>query len=217
MKQKLKITALLLLILSVLGITSLRNYEQRKKLVFAEALDTVAVTVDGQALTLGELAFYIAYEEGKMEQAARIYNRENTDAYWRIYTNRTFFRQEGKQAALEMAIHDEIFYRLALAEDIKLSEEEEAHLANDQYDFWSDLEEEQRKKLGISRAELDAGMYKAALAEKYQYLLAEIKQREFEEYSFQGQAYKLMLEQHTCVVEEAVWERVPFGSITVNH
>ena len=40
------------------------------------------MAVDGEQVTLREMAFYIAYEEGSMEDAAIIYNPDNTDEYW---------------------------------------------------------------------------------------------------------------------------------------
>lgn len=100
---------------------------------------------------------------------------------------------------------------------MQLSEKEEEYLANDRYDFWSDLEEEQRTELGVSEDELAESMRKIALAEKYQYLLAEMKQKNADDYAFWGQAYEKLLEEHEYTVEEKVWEKVPFGGVTVNH
>ncbi len=217
MKQKLQFTVILLAIIIALGVLSFNEYQSRQDLIFANSLDEVVLTVDGQELTLTDMAFYIAYQEGEIEKTAHIYNPENTNEYWNLYTNSTFLREAGKQAALDMAVHDEIFYQLAIEEGMELSEEEEEHLANDIYDFWSDLEEEQRAALGVSEEVLTESMRKIALAEKYQYLLAEMKQKSVDDYSFGGQAYEKLLEEHKYTVEENVWEKVPFGSVTVNH
>lgn len=217
MKEKLKIIIIVLFIVAILASLSYREYQNNQGMVFSDSLDKVVVTVDGQQLTLADMAFYIAYEEGEIEKTAHTYNPENTDEYWNIYTNGTFIRAEGKKSVLNMAIHDEIFYCLAIEEGMELSQEEEAYLANDIYDFWSDLEEEQRIKLGISEEELAQSMRKIMLAEKYQYLLAEMKQKSVEDYAFCGQAYEKLLEEHVYTVEEKVWDEVPFGSITVDH
>lgn len=217
MKQKIKFTIILFVIAVVLGVLAFNEYQNKQDLVFADSLDKAVLMVDGQQLTLSDMAFYIAYQEGEIEKSARIYNPENTDEYWNLYTNNNFLRAAGKQAVLDMAVHDEIFYRLAVEEDVKLSEEEEEHLANDVYDFWSDLEEEQRAALGVSEEVLAESMRKIALAEKYQYLLAAMKQKSAEDYTYCGKAYEKMLEEHEYTVEEKVWERVPFGSVTVNH
>lgn len=217
MKQKLQTTAVLLVIVILLGMISIREYDSRRDLVFAESVEKVVLTVDERELTLADMAFYIAYQEREIEQSARIYNREDTDEYWNLYTNHTFLREEGKRAVIEMAVHDEIFYQLAVEEGIELSAEEEEHLANDQYDFWSDLEEEQREALGVEQTILAESMRKLALAEKYQYLLAAMEQKEFEDYAFSGQEYLEMLEEHTYEVEESVWNRIRFGGVTYHH
>lgn len=217
MKQKLQTTAVLLVIVILLGMISIREYDSRRDLVFAESVEEVVLTVDERELTLADMAFYIAYQEREIEQSARIYNREDTDEYWNLYTNHTFLREEGKRAVIEMAVHDEIFYQLAVEEGIELSAEEEEHLANDQYDFWSDLEEEQREALGVEQTILAESMRKLALAEKYQYLLAAMEQKEFEDYAFSGQEYLEMLEEHTYEVEEPIWDRIRFGGVTYHH
>lgn len=217
MKQKLKITAVLLVIVILLGALSFREYESRQDLVFAEVVDETVLIVDERELTLSDIAFYIAYKEREIETSARIYNREDTDEYWNVYTNHTFLREEGKRAVIDMAVHDEIFYRLAVEEGIELSAEEKEHLANDQYDFWSDLEEEQRELLGIEKEVLDESMRKLAIAEKYQYLLATMEQKEFDDYAISGQEYLELLEEHTYEVEEAVWDRIRFGGVTYEH
>lgn len=217
MKQKFKFTIILLVIVIALGVLARAEYQSRQPLVFVDALDEVILTVDGRELALKDLAFYIAYQEGTIEKTAHIYNPDDTSEYWNLYTNNTFLREEGKQAVLDMAVHDEIFYQLALEEGVELSSEEEEYLANNCYDFWSDLEEEQRLALGVSKETLGESMRKIAVAEKYQYLLAQMKQKSADAYAFTGQSYEKMLEEHAYTVEEKVWEKVPFGSITVNH
>lgn len=217
MREKLRVTAVLLVLVIALGFMSVREYERRQDFVFAEVVDEVVLTVDERELTLADIAFYIAYKEREIERLARIYNRENTDEYWNIHTNHTFLREEGKCAVIDMAVHDEIFYRMAVEEGIELSEEEEEHLVNDQYDFWSDLEEEQRIALGVEEDVLCESMRKLAVAEKYQYLLATMQQKEFEDYDFGGQEYLKMLEDHSYEVKESVWDRIRFGGVTYNH
>lgn len=56
-----------------------------------------------------------------------------------------------------------------------------------------------------------------ALAQKYQSILAEMEQVDYEDYSIGGTEYEKLLAQHTCELDETTWERVPFGSITVDH
>lgn len=135
MRQKLRFTAVLVVLLIILGTASYREQGKRQKLSFPESLDLVVMAVDGEQVTLREMTFYIAYEEGSMEDAAIIYNPDNTDEYWQLYINHTFLREQAKQTVVDMTIHDTLFYQMATAEKITLSEEEEQYLANDQQDF----------------------------------------------------------------------------------
>ena len=64
---------------------------------------------------------------------------------------------------------------------------------------------------------IDASMRKMALAQKYQSILAEMEQVDYEDYSIGGTEYEKLLTQHTCELDETTWDRVPFGSITVDH
>lgn len=217
MRQKLRFTAVLVVLLIILGTASYREQGKRQKLSFPESLDLVMVTVDGEQVTLREMAFYIAYEEGSMEDAAIIYNPDNTDEYWRLYTNHTFLREQAKQTVVDMTIHDTLFSQMAAKEGVVLSEAEEQYLANEQQDFWSDLTEEQRESLSVSEDTLDETMRKMALAQKYQSILAEMEQVDYEDYSIGGTEYEKLLAQHTCELDETTWDRVPFGSITVDH
>jgi len=217
MRQKLRFTAVLVVLLIILGTVSYREQGKRQKLSFPESLDLVVVTVDGEQVSLREMAFYIAYEEGSMEDAAIIYNPDNTDEYWQLYTNHTFLREQAKQTVLDMTVHDTLFSQMAAKEGVVLSEAEEQYLANEQQDFWSDLTEEQRESLSVSEDTLDETMRKMALAQKYQSILAEMEQVDYEDYSIGGTEYEKLLAQHTCELDETTWERVPFGSITVDH
>lgn len=217
MKQKIQFTIALVVFVIFLGAVSVRERKHREDIDFPKALDTVVVTVDGKELMLQDIAFYIAYQEGKIEKEAKVYNPDDTGEYWRLHTNDIFLREEGKQRVMDMAVHDEIFYQLALAEDIVLTEEEEEHLLNDQYDFWSDLDDDQRQSLGVREDVMNESMRKIALAEKYQALLSAMHDCATESYSVAGQAYERMLEEHTVIVDESVWDRVDFGGITVEH
>ncbi len=122
MRQKLRFTAVLVVLVIVLGTASYREQGKRQKLSFPESLDLVVVAVDGEQVTLREMAFYIAYEEGSMEDAAIIYNPDNTDEYWRLYTNHTFLREQAKQTVVDMTIHDTLFWQMATAEKIARSQ-----------------------------------------------------------------------------------------------
>ena len=198
-------------------LAELSEEEKKEYLVYNEALDKTAVTVDDVSLTLKDIAFYVAYEEKTVQEQAILYNPDNPRQYWNVYTDGQFVKLTAKQAALDMAVHDEIFYQMAVAEGVKLDVTEQEYLENDESDFWSDLEDWQREQLGISEEELDSEMEKIALADKYQSIYAEMNQKEYEAYNFNGEAYEALLSEHKYSVNEKVWDRVDFGSVTLDN
>ena len=208
MEKRIRFTIILVLILIVVIAFSFQSKEKKEYLVYNEALDKTAVTVDDVSLTLKDIAFYVAYEEKTVQEQAILYNPDNPRQYWNVYTDGQFVKLTAKQAALDMAVHDEIFYQMAVAEGLTLDAAS---------DFWSDLEDWQKEQLGISEEELDSEMEKIALADKYQSIYAEMNQKEYEAYNFNGEAYEALLSEHEYSVNEKVWDRVDFGSVTLDN
>jgi hypothetical protein len=216
-KIRLRFTSVVLLLVTLLCAYALREGQTKDYYVMADALDEVVAEVDGEELTVRDLAFYIAYEEQKVEQDAYVYNANDTGEYWRLHTNGTYIRAEGKSAAMQMAIHDTIFYQMAAETGIGLNEEEQKYLENSQYDFWNDLEEEQQEALAVGQDAINETMRKMALAEKFQNIYAAEQGLSYEEYNLGQEAYETLLADHDYQIIEKNWNRVHFGSITVNH
>ena len=206
MEKRIRFTIILVLILIVVIAFSFQSKEKKEYLVYNEALDKTAVTVDDVSLTLKDIAFYVAYEEKTVQEQAILYNPDNPRQYWNVYTDGQFVKLTAKQAALDMAVHDEIFYQMAVAEGVKLDVTEQEYLENDE-----------SEQLGISEEELDSEMEKIALADKYQSIYAEMNQKEYEAYNFNGEAYEALLSEHKYSVNEKVWDRVDFGSVTLDN
>ncbi|MGN1176788.1 MAG: hypothetical protein ACI4S1_15175 [Roseburia sp.] len=216
--QKIKKVLIVSIIAAVFIVIWVMSYDSKKMLVFRDSLDKVVVTVDGKDLTIKEIAFYVAYEETTIEEQAYVYDPEDTGAYWKLHIDGQFIRVAGKQAALDMAIHDEIFYELAQKEGLTLSEEEQVALNNKESDFWSDLTDEQKEKLGVTEDQIKETITHLALAEKYQNFLAEQSVDDsYDSYSISGENYQKILDEHSVKVRDKVWDKIDFGSIVVNH
>lgn len=216
--QKIKKVLVVSIIAAVFIVIWVMSYDSKKMLVFRDSLDKVVVTVDGKDLTIKEIAFYVAYEETTIEERAYVYDPEDTGAYWKLHIDGQFIRVAGKQAALDMAIHDEIFYELAQKEGLTLSEEEQVALNNKESDFWSDLTDEQKEKLGVTEDQIKETITHLALAEKYQNFLAEQSVDDsYDSYSISGENYQKILDEHSVKVRDKVWDKIDFGSVVVNH
>lgn len=186
-------------------------------MVYADSLDEVALTVDGVELDLREMAVYVAYQEKQVQQDALVYNSEKPLAYWNAYTNQHFVRSVAENAIKDMAVHDEIFYQMAVKEGIELDEAEQAYLENEIMDFFMDLSDEQFARLGVEKEDIERAMGKIALANKYQSILSQIEGVEYTEYDYTGAAYESLIVEHTVKENEDVWERISVGGITVNY
>ena len=217
MKGKWHVTIILVLLVVLTGMEAYRSYENRQLLVYAENLSETAVTIDEKELTLFDIAFYVAYQEKEVQKDALIYNKEKPYRYWNAHTNGQFVRKVAEQAVVDMAVHDEIFYQIAVLEGLELDEAEEAYLANEILDFCSDVTEEQLAQLGVTAEDMKAAMRKIALANKYQSILSQIEGVDYTEYDYTGEEYQVLLEKHEVIVNEKIWSRISVGNITVNY
>jgi hypothetical protein len=212
------LTATLVLILIGMGGYSYWKGSLRSSLVYPESLDCVAATVNGNALTLRDLAYYVAYEETEVERQAYVYNPDDTNQYWNLHANNTYIRSAARNAAIQMAIHDELFYRMALEEEITLSDEEEELLAESIREAWDDLADYGKDtRLGVSRDDIAQTLTHIAYAEKMQYIYANIKGLEEEDFYFYSDSYLAFLEEQDYKISEDVWGRVDFGNVTLTH
>ena len=216
-KKSILIVVIVICIIAGLGYYSYYTNKMKEIFVYKDVLDETAVTVDSKVLLVRDMAFYVAYEERTVEDQAEIYDDEDTNAYWNLHINGEFMKVTARKAAMNMAVHDEIFYEMAQAEGISLSEEETATLEQKQSDFWMDLSDEAKERLTVSQDEINEVMGRMALAQKYQNIYAGMQGAGYEDYDFEGDAYLKLKEQHQVVINEKVWDRLDFGNITLNH
>lgn len=187
-------------------------------LVYSESLDKTAVVVNGQGLTLRDMAFYIAYDEMIVEEQAQIYDATDTTRYWNLKTNDVYIRQLSKKNVMKKAVHDEIFYQLAVAEKMELSEEEERQITEVQETFQDNVMTEAKlERMGVSQNDINASIRKIGIAQKYQSIYAEINQYDMEELEIEGEAYNMMLADYRYWINDDVWDRVNYGDVTLVH
>ena len=79
MEKRIRFTIILVLILIVVIAFSFQSKEKKEYLVYNEALDKTAVTVDDVSLTLKDIAFYVADEEKTVLEC--LYRRAVCEAY----------------------------------------------------------------------------------------------------------------------------------------
>lgn len=212
------LTIVLGAIVIVLGVWSYQSGNAKKGISYLECLDENAVTVNAQAVTFKEAAVYVAYEEQTVEEQARVYDSEHTNKYWNLHIDGEFVRLSAKRSTQKMLIHDIIFYQMALDEKMELSEEEKVALENNVYDFWSDLTEDgKEQRLGVTEEDIHESMERMALAQKCQEIYSIINNCDKSDYDFTGEAYQELLAENEYTINDTVWDKLTFGSITLKH
>ncbi len=215
--KKWVLTLVLVLVLAGLGIYSFSQDGRGSKIDYASNVDTVAVTVNGQDLTLRNLAFYVFYEETQVEKQAMVYNPEDPNRYWNTRTDHTYIRTAARNAALQMGIHDEIFYQMAMEEGIELREDERNLYETRLYDTWADLTEDGKESMmGIAYEDIAETMLRMTYAQKMQDIYAELHNVPYETYDFSTDAYRSFLKTVDYKVVGDVWSRVDFGNVTID-
>ncbi|MCR5640160.1 MAG: hypothetical protein K6G04_02270 [Lachnospiraceae bacterium] len=196
----------------------LYSMQLREPLNYTEHLDEVAVTVDGREITLGDMYFYVLYEEQVVESAAEVYDSEQTRHFWNIHTNQSFVQEEAKDNIMGMAVHDAIFYEMACRQQMVLSSEEKATLEHRRSDFWSDLYDIQKEELPVSYDKINRTMQHIALAQKAQAkLVEETEGVTYAGYDWQGKDYQRLMEAHEVKVNKKIWKRVLIGNVSLEH
>lgn len=204
-------------VIAVLAVVVRRNKEP-DWLVYADSLDVVVAEVNQQELTLRDLAFYIAYDEQVVEDQAEIYNPEDTTRYWNVCTNGEYIRLMAKDATMQKAIHDEIFYQMALKEQVSLTEEERDTMEDSANLFWNSIMYgDKLERLGVSEEDLNATIEKMAIAQKYQAAYAQRELLEMSDYDIATVWYEKLLAEQDYQIYEDVWDKVNYGDITLTH
>lgn len=203
--------------LLLLGYTYWRDSD-RTKLVYKDSLDREVAEVNGKKLTLSDMAFYVAYEENQVEQQALAYDAGDTSKYWNLHTNGTYVRVAARNATIQMLVHDELFYQMAVAEGIELNDEEEKSLLLSIQDFWYDLENgEKEKRLGIDRQNIENAMRKMMYAQKMQLIYSQLQGAAYEDYEFYTDSYQAYAKTQDVTIKKDVLKRIRFGNVTLEH
>ncbi len=216
--KKYRVLWIFSIIMLVLALVSVGESGNRQQLVYNESLDEVVATVQGEPITLRDFAIYVAHQEAEVEKQAIVYNPDDTAEYWRLHTDGQFIKVAARNAAMDMAIHDELFYQLSKELTITFSEEEQKLLDNQVMDFWYDLTDYgKEEKLGITKEEVYNAMYKIACAQKSQLIYAKMHGLDYNDYDFSGEDYLELLEEYEYSVNKKILERIDFGDVTLEH
>lgn len=212
--------AVVLLLLAV-GLYRFGSWKgsQRDVIVYTEHLDEPAVTVDGKERTLRDLSYYVGLQEMEGQKQALRMDEKHPRSYWNTLVKKgRSIKESTREQTIQMAVHDEIFYQMAVKEKTVLSEEEEKALLDHETDFWEDLQEYKGpESLGIDRKQLHSIMERVALAQRYQTLYALSKGADYKDYEYNREGYQEILKNHEYQINHKVWNRIDFANIVVDN
>ncbi len=210
-------TAIVLAIAALVLFLGVRHYSLVQPIVYEEHLSDVAVTVDGDELTLKDLSFYVLYEEQRIESEAEVYNRKNTRDFWNLHANGIFFKSAAKKYVMDMAVHDYLFYKGAMEEKMELSEDEKQAVEDSYNDFLDDLILQQLDSGLYDENQIHETMVKIALGEKYRAYLTKRDETTYAGYGYDGYDYENYLKDHRVVVNKSIWDRIAIGDNSLVH
>ena len=212
------ITIILCVLVVALGFFTRWKNRQLDPIDYKASLEKTAAEVNGTFLTLRDMAFYVTYEEAEVAKQAIEYDEDDPKHYWNTRLNGTYVRVAARNAAIQMAIHDELFYQMAMKEGIELTDEEEKSYRMTEQDFWGDMvDAEKDVRLGVTEKDIAETMHKIALAQKYQNQIAAENNSDFDGYGAGAEPYEQILKEHKYKLNEKLWDRVDFGNIILNH
>ncbi len=209
------IFAILFAICSVVANNSRINKED---IIYPESLDVVVATVREEEITLREFALYVAHQEMEVQEQANVYDPDNTRKYWNVHTDGVYISHAARNEAMSMAIHDELFYQLAMELQLELTAKERQILQNDVDDFWFDLTDDNKEeKLGITKEDIYTAMERIAYAQKAQYICAAMDSVSYSDYDYHEEVFLDFLSDYEYKVNDKVLNRLDFGDITLEH
>ncbi len=218
MRPKHLVSIILIAFVLVMLMRNNNSMTNARPLVYRESLDEVAAQINDEKLTLRDMAFYVGYEEYQMQQEAIVYDPDDPNRYWSMRVKGGFMNTVVRKNAMQMALHDELFYQMAMQEGITLDDDDQKHMDNKLEDFWEDLTERQGEKaLGISRKDAKKTIQRIAYAQKYQEIYAQLHNRKYDDYAYTTNYYQKLLKKQKYKIYNNVWNRVSFGNVTYNN
>lgn len=130
--------------------------------------DDVAVTIDGDKLTMAEMLYYIYSYESQIDYMDKMYQYYFNTGYWdmEIEEGKTV-RQDSKNQTMDTAIRYEVLYREAMKKDYKLSDEELETIKTNSASAMEQISAEQLALTGFTEDAVYEIQQKWAIADKY--------------------------------------------------
>ena len=197
---------------------------KNEEFVYNKYLDENVLTVCGNddsadevAVNMQEMAYYIINVEGDIDQMARQYSESHPEKYWTLKIETTYSMKDyAKDLAFDTCVRDNIYYMEALKAGLELTEEELKLASEDAKTIMKNLSGKQMDMSDFTTSVLYNIEKKLYLASKYLNTLTE-EGYKIADLELDGSYYKELLEQYNIETNEAVWDEVELGKLSVEY
>lgn len=201
---------LLLCLATVFSITGCKE-----KFNILKHLDETVVTVDTNDLLMSDMMYYIMVMENTVEGQALIYNSSDPKSYWNIHVNGVFMSVYAKEQVLNQAVYEEIMYNLALKDNISLTAADLKTISSTAGDKYDDMTNYQRKATNLNYDNIVNAVTKSAMVDKYNQHLIDSGVISDSDSGIDGNYYLGLKDSHNIETNDALWEKVNLGDITI--
>lgn len=111
MRPKHLVSIVLIAVVLVMLMRNNNSMTNARPLVYRESLDEVAAQINGEKLTLRDMAFYVGYEEYQIQQEALVYDPDDPNRYWSMRVEGGFMNAVARKNAMQMALMMNFFIR----------------------------------------------------------------------------------------------------------
>ncbi len=210
MRRLLKLSVSIVLLL----LCTFSLYGCGKKLNIEKNLDTKTVTVDDKDIDFKTMLYYIITIENSASTQANLYS-DNPKDYWNIHVNGEFMSVLAKKKALNQAVYDEIYFNLAIENNISLTNDEYALLQSKARDFYNDMSDYQKELSEFDYNYVFNCISKSAMAEKYNDYIGYTYGYSNEQLGVEGSYYQDILSSHSYSVNNDIWDKISMGRVTL--
>ncbi len=208
------VIGVILLVTALVGVHAFYS-SQKSRFAVEEHLQDTIIEVDGQPVTLQDMAFWILDTETTVQEQAVQYDPGEPERYWRARVNRRFVNQMVKEGIVNTVIHDEIFYQMAVRDGVVLTPEQMAVVEDKAELYYLELTDQQKATLQISEEDIRRAMEKIGTAEKYAEYFCIERNCQPEDAAVSGEAYERELSHHDYKLYRDVWNKVKVGTLTI--
>lgn len=194
----------------------------------SENLDSTAITIDGNDITLRDTGVYIADVEEAFDKMAKAYNPNDPLEFWKVHfsagPDSTFTNDYAKSYVKNLYVYDYVMEKEAAKKGMTLTDAEKQEAVQEGKDAYIDLTDKAIDTLGLTQQAVVVIYTRKKLVKKYvTNMVKEMKDSGYEgddlssQLNFDGDFYNNNIKtQYNIEYVDTQWENLPIGRITIN-